>query len=129
MTGTLVALSDGSYAQKVVSVNAAGAVVGGGGSAGPSADDNPGTATVTSVNSANSSTSLLAANNARQWCSIANDDANDLYILLGSGTASATNYSAKIVTGEYITISRFTGAITGIWAADGSGAARITEIT
>lgn len=85
-------------------------------------------ATVTSVNSAATSTTIIAANRLRAGVTVANTDASTLYLLVGGGTASATNYSVPIASGGYWEAPYgFTGAITGIWASDGSGAALVTE--
>lgn len=85
-------------------------------------------ATVTSVNSAATSTTIIAANRYRAGVSVTNTDANALYLLVGGGTASTTNYSVKLVSDGYFEVPyNFTGAITGIWAADGSGTALVTE--
>ena len=93
-------------------------------------DGRPDTGTQTSVNSAATDTTILAANTSRIGAAITNDDANDLYLLLGAGTASATNYSVKIPNGGYFEVPfGYAGIIKGIWAADGSGAARVTEFT
>jgi hypothetical protein len=115
-----------------IRVDSSGNIQGGaGGGAGPTADGTPGTATVTSVNSVTTANGvdLLAANTARYWASIWNDDANGLYVLLGAGNVSATNYSFFVPGNSGIIVDGFTGRIGGLWAADGSGAARITEIT
>ncbi len=101
----------------------------------PSGGVGAGTATVTSVASAAASTSIIAANTARQGLSISNTDANILYLLLGGGTASATNFTVALsgatatAIGYYEVPYGFTGAITGIWAVDGAGAALVTEYT
>lgn len=84
----------------------------------------------TSVASTTSATTLKAANTARIGLTIFNDDANDLYVLLGTGTVSATVYTVKLVEGAYYeTPYGFTGIVTGVWAGDGSGSARVTEIS
>lgn len=91
------------------------------------------TATVTSVASAATSTSIIAANTARKGLSVSNTDANILYLLLGGGTASATNFTVAIsgatatAIGYFEAPYGFTGAITGIWAVDGAGSALVTE--
>jgi hypothetical protein len=89
----------------------------------------------TPANVAGSVTSvlLLAANTDRIGGSIINDSAAILYILLGSGAASTTNYSyvldAKTTIGNLLEIpSDWKGAIQGIWAT-AVGAARVTERT
>lgn len=93
------------------------------------------TATVTTVASAAVSTVIKAANTLRRGLTISNTDANILYVLLGGGTASATNFTYAIpgatatVIGYYEVPYGFTGAISGIWAVDGTGSAIVTEIT
>lgn len=134
MSGTVViaGIASGVAGPIPVAVDSSGRLItGGGGTVAPPTGDNAvNTATVTSVSSAATSTSILAANTARYGGSITNTDANALYLLLGGGTASATNYSVKLFTDDYFEIPfGFTGAITGIWAADGSGAALVTEYT
>lgn len=88
------------------------------------------TATVTSVASSAISATLVAANAARTGLIISNDDVNPLYIKLGA-TASLTSYTAKILGGGYwemVLAKPYTGIVDGIWSADGSGSARITEL-
>lgn len=82
---------------------------------------------VTSVNSGTISVRLLASG-ARNGAAIRNTDANALYVLLDSGTASATNHTVSLATGDYYETPRgFTGEINGVWAADGTGAALVTD--
>lgn len=83
---------------------------------------------VTSVASAASSTTLLAAG-MRSQVIIENTDTNRLYVLLDSGTASATNYSFSLATNENAKVSVYQGVIKGIWAGDGTGVALITTIS
>jgi len=102
-------------------------------------DDSAGasTGTPTSVASAATATTILAANSARLGATITNDDANILYLLVAStGTVSSTVYTVPVAGGggfyELPVLAKgkvYTGIITGIWAADGSGAARVTEYT
>lgn len=80
-----------------------------------------------SVASTTASTQLLATNAQRRNIIITNDDANKLYVLLNSGTASATNYSFALDEGEDAHVPGYTGEVVGVWATDGSGSARITE--
>lgn len=90
----------------------------------------PSTGTLTSVDSTTSSVTILAANAARLGATIYNTDANALYILLGAGTASATNLSWSIAANsQYEVPYGYTGIIVGVWAADGTGAAKVTEFT
>lgn len=83
---------------------------------------------VSAVASATSSTSLLSPDGARKSVLIENSDANRLYVLLEAGTASATNYSFSLAQNENARVvgDEAKGAITGIWAGDGSGSAHIT---
>jgi hypothetical protein len=81
---------------------------------------------VSSVSSTTTSTQLSAPKN-RKCLIVSNDDANALYVLLDSGTASATNYSFKLDEGEDAILPNYDGEVIGIWAGDGSGAAKITE--
>lgn len=134
MSGTtlIAGLVSGSNSPVPVQVDSSGRLItgGGGGVAPPTGDNAVNTATLTSVNSGTNSVTILASNTARYGGSVTNTDANALYLLLGGGTASATNYSVKLFTDDYFEVPYgFTGAITGIWAADGSGVALVTEYT
>lgn len=82
---------------------------------------------ITTVASAASNTALLAPAN-RSKLIIENSDANRLYVLLDEGTASATNFSFSLAQNENAVIEGYRGAVKGIWAADGSGSAHITEL-
>lgn len=85
---------------------------------------------VTSVPSAAADTLLLKGRSNRAGATITNTDANALYVLLADGVASATNYTVKLVTDAYFeTPFGYSGPIRGIWAADGVGAALVTEFT
>lgn len=89
-----------------------------------------GTGTLTSVDSTTVSGTILAANPDRLGAVIYNTDANALYILLGAGTASASNLSWSIAANsQYEVPFGYTGIIVGAWAADGAGAAKVTEFT
>lgn len=88
-----------------------------------------GLCTFSSVASAAVSTSLLAANLARKGGSIFNTDANALCIRMDGGTATiTTGFNIRLVQNAYVEIpAGYTGAITGIWEVDGTGAANIAE--
>lgn len=90
------------------------------------------TAATTAVTSAAATTLLKAANTNRKGITIANDSTAILYVLLGTGTASATNYTfalaAKATVASDRTITGYTGAIQGFWAA-ANGFAYVTELT
>lgn len=86
---------------------------------------------VTSVDDTGSSTTLLTADasNSRNGASIFNDSTEVLYVLQGIGTASTTAFSVKIAAGGYWESPHamyVRGGLSGIWANNASGAARIT---
>lgn len=83
---------------------------------------------VTSVNSGTSSVDLLTPDSSRSSVILSNDDANRLYVLLGEGTVSSSNYSFSLAQYENARLvgEEARGRIGGIWAADGSGAVRVT---
>lgn len=74
-----------------------------------------------------SSATLLAANGSRKSAIITNEGAGTLYVLIGAGTASATNYSVSLASGDVVTLNGVTQALTGIFGA--AGTARVTELT
>ena len=87
------------------------------------------TATLSSVSDTASSTTLLAANPGRRGASIYNDSTSTLYVKYGT-TASATSFTVKLFPDDYHEVfGGFTGRIDGIWSADASGAARVTELS
>lgn len=88
------------------------------------------TGTTSQVSDTASSTTILASNASRLGCSIQNDSSAVLYIKCGT-TASATDYTARLVQYSYWEApANFTGRIDGIWATDpNDGAARVTEYT
>lgn len=88
-------------------------------------------ATLSNVASTASSTTLIAANANRIGLIITNDDANILYIKYGA-TASATSYTYQLPGGGGVFEMPepvYRGVVDGIWSADGSGSARVTELT
>lgn len=99
-----------------------------------STGDGPTTGTITSVNDTASSTTVLAANAARKGATFFNDSTSILYLALSSVTASATVYSVQIPASGFYELpvgdgGVYTGICVGIWAADASGAVRVTEFT
>lgn len=89
-----------------------------------------GSATRASVNSGTSSVSILASNANRKGATILNSDANALLLDLSGGTAAATRYQVRLAQYQsYEVGSGYTGAITGIWEADGTGVADVVEFT
>jgi hypothetical protein len=85
-------------------------------------------ATLSNVNDAAVSATLLAANADRLKVMIYNDSTAALYIKYGV-TASATSFTILLLPGGFHVEEHYTGRIDGIWASDASGAARITEVT
>lgn len=84
---------------------------------------------VTSVADAATNTTLLASNASRKGATIYNDSSSILYLKLGA-TASTTSFTAKLLADDYYEVPfGYTGIIDGIWSADSSGSARITELT
>lgn len=88
------------------------------------------TGTKTAVASGITSVTILAANANRKGATITNTDANALYLDLSGATASSTSYTVAVATGGYYEVPfGYSGNITGIWAADGTGSALVTEFT
>ena len=85
-----------------------------------------GEGTVSSFTST-TSTTLKASNSSRKLLTIYNEGAGNLHVLYGIGTASTTNYSVKLATGDYLEVDKYTGQLTAIFAS--AGTARVTEIT
>jgi hypothetical protein len=120
LLGARVAADDGrvGYIQQVQAVSATG-----GDTSTPASS-----ATKSSVASGIASVTILAANTARKGAIVTNTDANALYLDLSGGTASSTSYSVAVASGEYYEMPYgYTGLVTGIWAADGTGSALVTE--
>lgn len=90
----------------------------------------PSTATLTSVNDSGTSQELLAANPDRKGFVIYNDSTVILYVAYAAtATSSAFTYRlTPTATLECFGEKNFVGQISGIWASDASGAARITEL-
>lgn len=87
------------------------------------------TATPSNVNGSASSVTILASNTNRKNASVFNDSSAVLYLLWGSGTASVTNYTVQIASGQYYELPNqpiFTAQLTGIWSS-ATGTARVTE--
>lgn len=94
----------------------------------------PLTGTVSSVNDAATSTTILAANDNRKGATVFNDSTSSLYLLVAAGTASATNYTVLLQPNDYYELpvqahGVYRGIISGIWSANASGAARVTEFS
>lgn len=88
----------------------------------------PSTPTVTTVGDTITSTQLIATNSSRKEVEFYNGSTAILYLLKGTGTASATNYTVQLNQGDYYN-SDVTSAFQGVWSADSGGSALITEST
>lgn len=88
------------------------------------------TATLTSVADAATSATILAANTSRMGAIIHNNSTAILYIKFGA-TASATSYTYRLEPNATWEMAApvYTGIIDGIWSANASGSAYITEQT
>lgn len=88
----------------------------------------PTAGTQSSVAASASSVTILAANAARKGATIYNDSSVVLYLLLTTGTASATAFTIKLAADESFVLGNgdYTGIIKGIWAS-ATGSARVTE--
>lgn len=85
---------------------------------------------VTSVNDTDSSTTLLGADSSREGASVFNDSTAILYLRQGLGTATTSDYSVQVGAGDYWESPHrnwVRGGMTGIWASDASGSAKITD--
>lgn len=87
----------------------------------------------TSVASSAAAVTLLPANNLRQGATISNNSTAILYVLLGNGTVSASNFTVAMAgnangVAYYEAPYGFLGTITGLWAS-ANGAALVTELT
>lgn len=87
------------------------------------------TTEVSTVSSTTTSTQAAAADITRSALSIVNTDPNRAYLLQGTGTASATNYTEYLDENDSIDIDgdQAEQAWQVVWAADGSGHITITE--
>lgn len=88
----------------------------------------PQTGTVTSVSDTASSTTLLSAGATRRGFRIYNDSTQTLYVKYGT-TASASDFTVIVQPASWLVEDGYGGRVDGIWAANASGAARITELT
>lgn len=88
------------------------------------------TATLANVAQIATSVTLLAANTARMGAVFVNDSTSILYMKYGA-SASITSYTYKMDPYDTVEINAnmlYTGLVSGIWAAAGSGNARVTEV-
>lgn len=72
---------------------------------------------------------FLEPNGNRVSCIVFNNSTADLYLLLGAGIASLTNFTYKLGTNVTLELPlvAITGSISGIWSAV-NGSAQVTEV-
>lgn len=84
------------------------------------------TPTVISFTSLTSAT-LIASNASRKMLTIQNTGAGILYVLFGSGTASSTNFSVQMNSGDFYENDYYSGQMNAIFAT--AGTAYVTSLT
>ena len=117
---------DGSGVTQPVSLASLPALVAGSaqiGSVSIALSTTPAVTTFTSITSA----TLIASNTSRKMLTIQNVGAGILYVLLGSGTASSTNFSLQMNSGDYYENGFYNGQVNAIFAS--SGTAYVTSLT
>lgn len=88
-------------------------------------------AAVTSVDDSNTNQTLLSSNTSRRGYKLFNDSTQVAYVKEGT-TATTTDYSYQIRPGgfyESVGEGSYTGRIDALWAANASGAMKITELS
>ncbi len=85
--------------------------------------------TPVSLASATSSATVVASNTSRTGLILNNTDDNVCYVKFGS-SASASSFTVLLNPGDYWEMGTpvYTGIVTAIWAADGSGSLIGTEL-
>ena len=83
----------------------------------------PAVTTFTSITSA----TLIASNTSRSMLTIQNTGAGILYVLFGTGVASATNFSLQMNSGDFYECDYYSGQMNAIFAS--SGTAYVTSLT
>ena len=71
---------------------------------------------------------IVTANTSRLGCTIFNEGAGNLHVLLGTATASTSSYTVRLSSGDYYEVPfNYTGLIGGIFAT--AGTARVTQVS
>jgi hypothetical protein len=83
----------------------------------------PAVTTFTSITSA----TLIASNASRKMLTIQNTGAGILYVLFGTGTASSTNFSLQMNSGDFYENNYYNGQMNAIFAT--AGTAYVTSLT
>jgi hypothetical protein len=88
-----------------------------------------GTGTTSAVADSATSVTVLAANTQRLGAVVVNDSDQILYLKAGA-TATTSDYTYKVLPGGTVEIPfGYSGVLDGIWAANSTGSARVTEFT
>ena len=88
---------------------------------------NVGSSATVSDFTSTSSAQIAEANANRDLLTVYNEGAGILYVLFGSGTASASNYTTRLYSGDYLEVERYSGQVNGIFAT--AGTARVTVVS
>jgi len=88
------------------------------------------TSSSSSINNFTSSASaqVLAANASRKGIVIYNQSTNSVFILLGTGTVTGTNYSVSLGNSDVVTITGWTGAVQGLINSGTTNSVLVTEL-
>lgn len=87
----------------------------------------PNGSTRVDITSSLAAQTFLAANTARRGFTVWNESTETLYLLLATGTVSATNYTVILGPNDYFESPfPYGGVVSGVWAVV-NGGARITE--
>ena len=71
---------------------------------------------------------IATASTGRLGCTIFNSGPGNLHVLLGTGTASTSNFTTRLSAGDYYEVPfNYTGLIGGIFAT--AGTAEVTELS
>lgn len=90
--------------------------------------DTSGTTAAVTTFQTNGSGTLAAADGTRKYFSVFNSGPAILYVRLGTGTPTTTDFSVSLQTGEFYELTDYTGAIQGLYGSAGN-TARITIVT
>lgn len=81
-----------------------------------------------SVSQSATSVELLAANAERREVIIRNEPQGNQVLYVAFGATATLNEAIALRKGDVLIEDKYTGQITGIWDAAGTGNARITEV-
>jgi hypothetical protein len=85
------------------------------------------TSSATSFTTVTTSAQVLAANSARKGIVFYNQGAGNAFVLLGSGTASATSLTVGLGASDTVTVTGWTGAVQAYLSA--AATLNITELS